>query len=352
MVIPVSDKLRVRIVVLDSNRMNTQLLVDGLARNRQFDVVPAQSAASLSEEDAEVALISANLDNRPLKGCEVARDLLLVRPNIKIIMLLEESTREAVLESFRSGARGIFCREDSFPMLCKCIGAVRNGQVWASSAEIEHLLKAIGEPVKIRLVDAKGKVLLASREQDVVRSVVEGLSNRDIAQRLQLSEHTVKNYLFRIFEKLGISNRVELILYVLSGMGLGAQAPGPQVCSGLEKPDLAAWCQQEIQQGSIAPLLMADKILAGEESERDPVAAMMWLTVAESLAGMAAMKSRMALTDLSRQMMPEQMAEARRRAAECLGSDKSDKKGRSDNPKTTTSNARSPKMQSVTVLRA
>jgi DNA-binding CsgD family transcriptional regulator len=66
--------------------------------------------------------------------------------------------------------------------------------------------------------------LLSRREQEVVRCVAEGLSNREIAQRLGLTEHTVKNYLFRIFDKLGVSKRVEVVLYAYS---LGSSTPAP-----------------------------------------------------------------------------------------------------------------------------
>jgi len=68
----------------------------------------------------------------------------------------------------------------------------------------------------VRAVDCDGANLLTKREEDLVRAVADGLSNRDIAGKLNLSEHTVKNYIFRIFEKLGVSNRVELVLYALS----------------------------------------------------------------------------------------------------------------------------------------
>jgi len=68
----------------------------------------------------------------------------------------------------------------------------------------------------VRLVDNDSANLLTKREEDLVRLVADGLSNRDIARKLNLSEHTVKNYIFRIFEKLGVSNRVELVLYALS----------------------------------------------------------------------------------------------------------------------------------------
>jgi len=68
----------------------------------------------------------------------------------------------------------------------------------------------------LRVVNVQGSSLLTPREEQVVALVAEGLSNRDIAQELALSEHTVKKYLFRIFDKLGISTRVELVLYAVN----------------------------------------------------------------------------------------------------------------------------------------
>jgi len=70
----------------------------------------------------------------------------------------------------------------------------------------------------MRVVNADGMRLLTKREDEVVRLVAEGLQNRDIAKELKLSEHTVKNYLFHIFEKLGVSSRVELVLYAVSNV--------------------------------------------------------------------------------------------------------------------------------------
>ena len=74
---------------------------------------------------------------------------------------------------------------------------------------------------------------MSAREVDVVRCVAEGLSNREIAQRLTLREHTVKNYLFRIFDKLGVSSRVEVVLYALGNYG-AASKPEPAPSSKKE----------------------------------------------------------------------------------------------------------------------
>jgi two-component system, NarL family, nitrate/nitrite response regulator NarL len=68
----------------------------------------------------------------------------------------------------------------------------------------------------VRAINAKGLSLLSKREMEVVRSLTEGLTNREIAERLGLSQHTVKNYLFRIFDKLGACNRIELLFMTLS----------------------------------------------------------------------------------------------------------------------------------------
>ena len=78
---------------------------------------------------------------------------------------------------------------------------------------MEFLLEALSQGATPRLTDSKGKALLTKREEEVVELVSEGLTNKEISHRLKLSEHTIKNYLFRLFEKLGVSSRIELILY-------------------------------------------------------------------------------------------------------------------------------------------
>ena len=81
----------------------------------------------------------------------------------------------------------------------------------------------MSEPLPMSFLSANGEALLSARELDVVRCVAEGLSNREIAERLSLREHTVKNYLFRIFDKLGVSSRVEVVLYALGSQGNGSR---------------------------------------------------------------------------------------------------------------------------------
>src|SRR5439155_12346332 len=99
--------------------------------------------------------------------------------------------------------------------LCKCIQSVHQGQIWANSEQLKYLVEALSEVTALRIVDAKGFKLLSAREEQVVALVADGLSNRQVATELCLSEHTIKKYLFRIFDKLGVSSRVELTLYAV-----------------------------------------------------------------------------------------------------------------------------------------
>ena len=93
---------------------------------------------------------------------------------------------------------------------------VHHGQIWATAQQIDYLIDLITQVASLRVVNANGNTLVTPREEQVVALVAEGLSNREIAQELGLSEHTVKKYLFRIFDKLGISTRVELVLYAVN----------------------------------------------------------------------------------------------------------------------------------------
>jgi two-component system nitrate/nitrite response regulator NarL len=211
----------IRVVAADSTRMNTQLLVEVLTQDRRFQVVEAEASTkaileAVRSENADVVLLSSTLEDDPSLGLQLARQIRMANPKSAIVMLLDSSERIAVVEAFRAGARGVFCRTESLKSLAKCIACVHTGHVWANSRELGHLLEAVAEARPIRLADTAALSILSKRELDVVRCVADGLSNREIAQTLNLAEHTVKNYLFRIFDKLGVSSRVEVVLYAFS----------------------------------------------------------------------------------------------------------------------------------------
>jgi DNA-binding NarL/FixJ family response regulator len=208
-------------LVVDSNMMLCTLLSQALKRYKDVRVVACaveskEALEILRTTHVDVGLISADLRNGPLTGFALVREIRVAYPNIRTVLLLDHLEKELVVDAFRAGARGVLNRSAEFKMLYKCIRNVHQGQIWASSKELEVVLDALFRAAGLRIVDAKGAMLLSSREEEVVRLVAEGLGNRDIAHQLSLSEHTIKNHMFRIFEKLGVSSRVELVLYAFS----------------------------------------------------------------------------------------------------------------------------------------
>jgi DNA-binding NarL/FixJ family response regulator len=172
---------------------------------------------TLSQTPADVAVLALNHQNGEPPDLALLRRLHLVHPKTAKILLIESCDRDLVVSAFRSGARGLFCFADSpFRALCKCIQVVHQGQIWATSKQVSYLIELVTQVPSLRVVNAHGDNLLTPREEQVVALVAEGLANREIAQELGLSEHTVKKYMFRIFDKLGISTRVELVLYAVS----------------------------------------------------------------------------------------------------------------------------------------
>ena len=105
---------------------------------------------------------------------------------------------------------------EGFEVLCKCVRCVHAGQVWADSSQLGWVVEALRERERGRIISATGTPLLTKREEQIVGMAAEGLPNSEICAHLGLSAHTVKNHLFRIYEKLGVSNRVELVLYAHS----------------------------------------------------------------------------------------------------------------------------------------
>jgi DNA-binding NarL/FixJ family response regulator len=168
--------------------------------------------AGLGSHRAHVALISEELRDGPKAGFKVLQKLEASH-GTSPIMLLQSSNRECVVNAFRNGARGVFYRNHSLKALSKCIQVVHEWQFWANNKDFEHLVGHIAHLRPLRLNNAHGVPILTQREEEVVRLVTEGLKNREIARELNVKEHSVRNYLYRIFEKLGVSSRVELILY-------------------------------------------------------------------------------------------------------------------------------------------
>jgi len=222
----------VSVVIAESNQLNCQL-VESVFRSRRNRVAIVGSAVGsretleiIKEQAPDVAIISAQMESGPLDGYYILRELHTLQTKTRLVLLLGSRDRELVIDAFRCGAHGVVFRDEPLETLAKCIHAVHRGQVWANSLHLGYLLDVLSQ-MPMRLHDAQGMELLSKREGEVARLVAEGLTNRGISVQLGLSEHTVRNYLFKIFDKLGVSTRVELVLYCFQEQQSRASNPPP-----------------------------------------------------------------------------------------------------------------------------
>jgi len=212
---------RIRVLVADSSPMASQLLAGALMRcHNRFDVVVGNNyedaIRQLSVHRPHVAALNVELQDGPKSGFRILSEIRTSQRKTAAVIMIPNCNRELVIEAFRAGARGVFCRIHPLRTLAKCIRKVHAGQVWAGNEEIEFLIEAVSLQPALYFPKTDGMPLLTRREEQIVHLATEGLKNYDIAQRLQIREHTVRNYFCHIFDKLGVSSRVELILYATS----------------------------------------------------------------------------------------------------------------------------------------
>jgi DNA-binding NarL/FixJ family response regulator len=330
-----SGENSIRVLVADNTRIHTQLLADALRRDRRLQVIAAASPSrdlleAVTTHSIDVVVISSHLDEEPLRGLEVLRELRASRPEVRAVILLDSSKREIIVEAFRAGARGVFSRHESQETLSKCVRQVYAGQIWANEQQMVFAIEALAASPTVRAVGANGLSLLSKREMEVVRLLAEGLTNRDIAERLGLSQHTIKNYLFRVFDKLGVSSRMELLSLTLSqpptrSTVSAAGGPGREPDREKQSPEAdsgdatLARRQKAADQGEpAAQIALARMYWHGKGVPKDMVSAYMWYLVSERSSLDWKDEISAAKRKLADSLTPEQVVEAQRKASAWL----------------------------------
>jgi two-component system, NarL family, nitrate/nitrite response regulator NarL len=206
-----------RILIVDRDSMSSDLLASALVHDRRCDAAAIQASElmeSLSVCNIDLVIIAAELTSATESGFDLACRVRRTCPNTHTLILLTRITHASVINAFRSGAHGVFSRQQSVAEFLDCVEHVRKGFIWAGRQETKLLLDAFKNIPAPSMVTATDSPALSTRELQVVQYAARGKTNKSIAGTLGLSEHTVKNYLFRAFEKLGVSSRVELLFYL------------------------------------------------------------------------------------------------------------------------------------------
>ena len=139
---------RLTVVVADASKMGSQLLAHTIQGHNDFRVVGSATTRSeamsgISELQPDIAVISSRLQDGAFTGVQVLRELRTLQTRPRVIMLLDDDQSELVVESFRNGARGIFCRTELTTRLRKCILCVSQGQIWANNTQLERIVEAL-----------------------------------------------------------------------------------------------------------------------------------------------------------------------------------------------------------------
>jgi DNA-binding NarL/FixJ family response regulator len=151
-----------------------------------------------------------------MSGLDVLRELQDMALGVRTIVLAAAIEKRHVVEAFRLGARGILLKAAGTRLLFKSVRAVMAGEYWIGQDGVAGLVDSIkGAPAAVNKQEGGGHYDLSQRELEIVAAVVEGCTNKDIAQKFSLSEQTIKHHLTKIFEKTRVSNRLELALVAI-----------------------------------------------------------------------------------------------------------------------------------------
>ncbi len=210
----------IRIVVADDHPVVRFGVKNMLNNDPDFEVVGEaedgdQAVTETLELEPDVLLLDLAMPRLP--GLEAMRAIMSRSPRVKILLLTSTISTQQIIEALQIGARGIVLKDSVAGDLGEALRAVLSGDYWIGGQRVNNLLSALHDLMqKASAVPERKTYGLTPRELEVVTCIVEGCSNKDIAKQFTISEETVKRHLSNIFDKTGVSTRLELALFAIS----------------------------------------------------------------------------------------------------------------------------------------
>jgi DNA-binding NarL/FixJ family response regulator len=211
-------KVPIRILIIDDHimvRAGLRMLIEQdpclHVVGEAGDLSSAVPLAGQTQPD----VILLDLDMAGENGLDILPELLSVASNAHVLVLTGVRDPDAHRSAMRRGALGVLLKDHAAEVLLKAIHKIRAGEVWLDRVTMAHVLADLrtNTPDTEANPEQEKIALLSDREREVLNLVSQGLKNRDIAERLFISDHTVRHHVAAIFTKLGVSSRLELILY-------------------------------------------------------------------------------------------------------------------------------------------
>ncbi len=198
----------------------------------------ATALTAVGRYQADLILFECGLSESPH---EAVSSMLALAPALKIVLVMIEPTEEDTVEFLRRGVRGIVTRSIGPDLLVKCIRKVHAGETWLDNKGVNWVIEAYRAQAA-QLTSPSNRVKLSTKELQIISGVTQGLRNKDIAQEVGTTEQVVKNYLRKIYDKLGVSDRLELALYCMHH----------HLLENYSKPEVAT--SPTIEQAAVAPM--------------------------------------------------------------------------------------------------
>jgi DNA-binding NarL/FixJ family response regulator len=214
----------------------------------QAETLP-QTQSAVTKFSADVLIFESALAPNPV---EAITELLRQAPQLKIVVITPASDEQLTLDLFRRGAHGILSREVEPEVLVDCLRKVAGGEPWLENQAVQWVMEAF-RGHNLRPSGARPKVQLTPKETLIVSCVTQGMKNKEIAVRVGTTEQVVKNYLRKVYDKLGVADRLELALYCLSH----------HVVDGVKPPPVPASPDADSAIASVSPRGAATSASAG-----------------------------------------------------------------------------------------
>lgn len=210
-----AKKSNIRIMLTDDHPIFRDGLKKLLSLEDDMTIVGEASTAAecvnlMAKLKPDVLLLDLKLPDRD--GLSILEEMNPESTPTRVIVLTASDDERDIVRAMRLGARGVVLKQAATDLLIKSIRKVQQGEIWLDRKMTADVMKALAHSAE---AGRREKPLLSDREREIVQLVATGLRNKEIGEKLFISEQTVKNHLHNIFDKLGVSDRLELALYAI-----------------------------------------------------------------------------------------------------------------------------------------
>ena len=226
---PVKDEF-IRIVIADDHPIFRDGLRKLLSLEEDFRVVAeARDGKEVLEvlEEHQPDILLLDLKMPGLDGLTALQKLQNSRTKTKVIVLTASEDKNQFVQAMKFGTCGIVLKQTATELLIKSIRKVHSGEIWLDSHTTAAVMRQFSSPMESVPLGSRDRDRspLSQREREIVVLVAQGFKNKEMAEKMFISEQTVKNHLHNIFDKLGVSDRLELALYAIhKGLHLTGEA--------------------------------------------------------------------------------------------------------------------------------